>query len=130
MNPILFDTVEVGGAGFTLGTPASRIVVGTTGMYVLNYSVQFQKSGGNTRSVKIWLKVDNANVPRSASLITISGQGGETFPFCEYMVPLTAGQYFEFVYQSADTSVVATAFPATATAPAIPSIIANVYRVG
>jgi hypothetical protein len=127
---LTFDTVETGGAGITLGSPASRLVVATAGVYVMNYSIQFTKSGGNASFVTIWLRIDGVNVPRSASKIVISGNNGETFPFCEYLLPLTAGQYIEFVFASSDATVTANAFTATSTVPAVPSIIANVYRVG
>jgi hypothetical protein len=116
--------------GVSLSSPSSRILISNSGIYKISYSIQFEKTGGQEEGATIWFKVNGNNVSESASTVIISGNNGKTFPFCEYIYSFNAGDYFEFAFSVTNTSVLANSFVANPPAPAIPSIITNVYRIG
>jgi hypothetical protein len=127
---IVFNTIEYQN-GITLATlpSSSEIYVPVNGVYKFSYSIQLDKSGGGNSLCDIWIRVNGNNVPRSASRCIVAGQTGETFPYCEYILNLTGGDKIQVIFASSDATMAATAFPATATIPAIPSIISNIYRL-
>lgn len=133
---IPFDTVEItSGIPFDFVTNPTHIPVSETGDYKFSWSIQLDKVGGGVAVCDIWLRVNGVDVPRSGGQVVVNGTNGETLPFVEYILPLTAGQYIEVCFASVDPTMAVTSFPAKVTpadpfdAPAIPSIIANIYRL-
>lgn len=125
------DTTFVAGAGIVLSSPTT-ITVTNAGTYVLNFSVQVAKAGGNLSTLKVWLRVNGANVPLTASQFALSGNNSEVFSMVEFMYTFTAGETFSWAWSSSDPSVYLLAVAATSSpvvAPAVPSVITNIYRV-
>ncbi len=98
-------------------------------MYKLTYSIQLDKTGGGTSVADMWIAINGTAVPDSASRCVVVGQNGETFPFCEYLIPMSAGQYVEVYFFSPDATMAATSFVAAPPIPAVPSIITNVVQI-
>ena len=127
---ITFNTTDITN-GISLGTPTSRIVVSKTGLYEFIYSIQFDKSGGGTSFVDVWLRKNGNNIPNSASQVVVAGTNGETVLSVPYMLNLVANDYIEVVFASPDATMAVSTFPATTappdpfTRPAVPSIIAT-----
>lgn len=107
----------------------SHIRITADGVYKVSYSVQLDKAGGGTSICDLWIAVDGVAVPTTASRVVVVGQTGETFPFCEYILQLNSGQYFEFIFASPDDTMTATHFAAAAPYPEVPSIITNVIQI-
>jgi len=131
-TPITYDTTEYATTGVSF-INNSQIKVTKTGVYKFSYSIQLDKSGGGIDKCQIWIRINGNNVARSASEVVVAGNNGETFPFCEYILPLNANDYVEVMFLSADATMAVSFFPASGTAPnnvpIVPSIIANIIQI-
>lgn len=107
----------------------SHIVVYETGVYKFSFSIQLDKTGGGTSLCEFWIKKNGVAVPSSSSRAVVVGQNGETFPYCEYLIQMNAGQYIEVFIYSPDDTMSAKAFVAMGVIPAVPSVITNVIRI-
>jgi hypothetical protein len=107
----------------------TRMVVAEAGVYKFSYSAQLDKSGGGVSLCDLWIKINGTSVPNSASRCVVAGTNGETFPYCEYILTLSASQYVEVAFTSADTTMAVTYFPAAPPIPAVPSIICNFIQI-
>lgn len=125
---VLFATISPA-YGVSIGSPASRVVMADTGVYDIQFSAQIDNSSGGNHSVWIWARVDGTNVPDSTSTIRIKGNDNETVAAWNFMLSLTAGQYFELMWTAEDTGVVLLAASATSVYPAIPAVILTVNEV-
>jgi hypothetical protein len=106
------------------------IYVQKNGVYKISYSIQFDQGSANQHHpVYVFIRVNGSDVPRSTSKWVLRDKDSETVAFTEYILPLNSGQYFEIVFYTDSNGVVATAFPANAQYPLIPSIITNVYSL-
>jgi hypothetical protein len=124
---LFYDTTEI--AHKCSIFDESIILVEEAGIYKFSYSVQLDKSGGGTEHCDIFLKINGTPLARSASRVTVAGTAGESFPHCEYILQLDAGDEIQVVFTSADATMTATYFPATGTHPEIPSIISNIIQI-
>jgi hypothetical protein len=106
----------------------SRLYAGATGVWKLTYSLQANNTGGGTETMTIFIKKNGATVARSGSQISIPNNS-PSLPFCEYVLSMNAGDYVEIFFNGTATTVQALAVGATATLPAIPSIIANLVQI-
>jgi hypothetical protein len=124
---ITYNTTEI--AQFT-SFSGSRIFTSRTGVYRFTYSIQLDKTGLGVNRCEIYIAVNGTPVPRSGGQIVVAGNNGETFPFCEYIIQLTAGQYVEVFFNSSDATMTAQHFPAViGQYPEIPSIISNIQQI-
>jgi hypothetical protein len=112
----------------------TRLTVPQTGVYSCCISPQFYHTGGGTETITFWARVNGTDVPRSASSVEMGNNNNRNLPFCELILPLTAGQYVEWVFTaSSGTTLNLEAFPAVTgppAVPAIPSVIASVKLIG
>ena len=125
---VVFATISPA-YGVSIGSPASKVVVADTGVYDIQFSAQIDNSSGGNHSVWIWARVNGTNVPDSTSTIRIKGNDNETVAAWNFMLSLTAGQYFELMWTAEDTGVVLLAASATSVYPAIPAVILTVNEV-
>ena len=112
--------------GVFIGSPTSRIVVDTEGIYNFAMSFQIDKTSGGTGEFYIWFRLNGVDVPDSAGLIRIQGNNAEIFSAFNIFLDLKANDYVELMFSVADLSVELHAVPATPPVPAIPSIILTV----
>lgn len=115
-----------------VGEPTSRIYIGETGVYNIQFSAQFDKSSGAGADIYIWLRVNGVDIPYSASHITIQGTAAELIAAWNFIIILEADDYFELAWSSTDTNVyIAAVAPATGppAIPGIPSVILTVNWV-
>jgi hypothetical protein len=129
-STVYTNQINLGGATSAVTPPSySRIYIGATGVYNIQFSVQADKTGGGADSMYIWLRVNGVDVPNSASKVVISGPNAETIPAWNFMIILQEGDYFELAWSSADTNMVLAAVAAAAPVPSIPSVIITVTWV-
>jgi hypothetical protein len=112
----------------------SKIYLMTSGTYKISTSIQFDQSANSVTPVALWLAVNGTNVPESGSIVTIQQATGETFPFVEYLIPMSASQYFEIKWNSFQTTSFAAHFSTgngigSTSGANVPSVITNVYRI-
>ena len=122
---VTFNTTDVT-SGVYLGSPTSRIIVDTEGIYNVIFSIQLDKTSGGTGIFWVWPRINGADVPDSNSQVRIQGNNAEQLVTVGYFFEMKANDYLELMFAVDDTSVEMTAFPASAFYPAIPSIILTV----
>jgi len=115
--------------GVSIGSPTSRITVANTGVYNIQFSAQLDKSAGSTGHIYIWLDINGTTVANSAGVVAIQGTSAENIAAWNYVVSLTAGQYFRLMWSTDDNNTKLTAVAAAAPVPAIPSVILTVTQV-
>lgn len=115
----------------TLGQP-TRLTVSSAGIYSFSISPQLAHSGGGTVTIIFWPRVNEVDVPNSASSFEMGNNNNRTLPFMEFLYSMTAGQYLEWIFTSSGTNTSLENFPAVVgppAIPAIPSVISIVKRV-
>jgi len=122
---ITFNTTDVSNGVF-LGTPSSRVIVDTEGVYNFLFSIQLDKTSGGTGIFWVWPRINGVDVPNSNSQVQIQGNNAEQLVTVGYFFELKANDYVEIMYAVNDVSVRAEAFPASAFYPSVPSIILTV----
>jgi hypothetical protein len=108
----------------------SRITVARTGTYNIQFSAQLTKTDSGNDIMDIWLRRNGVDVPLSNSEITITASLRQVAT-SNFIIDLTAGDYVEIMYSSADiaTRILAIA-PGTGPArPAGPSITVAITQV-
>jgi hypothetical protein len=111
---IAWNTLE-GGNGFTLNSPGSATAL-VSGIYKITYSLQFTNTDNAAHDAAVWLKINNADVPRSTTVFTVparksAGVFSYVCAYSEVVFTLNAGDEMELYWatnQAYDTS------PATA----------------
>lgn len=122
---ITFNTTDLSNGVF-IGSPTSRIVVDSEGLYNFALSFQIDKTSGGTAEFYIWFRLNGVNIANSAGFIRIQGNNAEIFSAYNLFLDLKANDYVEVMFSVTDLSVEVLAVPATAPVPAIPSIILTV----
>jgi hypothetical protein len=115
--------------GVYIGTPNSRVYVDNTGTYNIQFSAQFISTNASSKDVYIWLSVNGTNVADSATKITLSGSSNAYVAAWNFVVSLTAGDYFELYWETTNTNVSILATTASGNIPAIPSVILTVTSI-
>jgi hypothetical protein len=124
-----FNTTDLS-SGVYIGSPNSRIIVDTEGIYNIQFSAQFDNTHGGNHLAFIWLRVNGVNVAQSASQIRLKSTDGELVAAWNFFYKLKANDYSELMWSASDTAVQITAQAAGAVVPAIPSVILTVSKVG
>ena len=103
----------------------TKIVVGIAGVYNFQFSVQLDSTTGAAQYIYIWVRVNGADIPNSASKVAIQGTAAQSIPSWNFVLPMNANDSLEFMWAVSDTSVRILAAAAVAPVPAIPSVIAT-----
>jgi len=122
---ITFNNTDLSN-GVYLGSPTSRIIVDSEGIYNFDTSFQLDKTTGGTDEFYFWFRLNGTDVPDSASQIRIQGNDAEIFASLNYFFDLKAGDYIEMMFSTTSLSVELLSVVATPPVPAIPSIILTV----
>jgi len=130
VNLMKFNSVyDSGQTLFSVSKDTNRVYVAETAVYNIQFSAQLDKTGGGATPVFIWIRVNGVNVAHSATKVVIDGPNNEIVPAWNWMLNLSAGDYFEIAWQSADTNVVLLAQPVSGNIPEIPSVILTITWV-
>jgi hypothetical protein len=131
-NNITYNYIDPASNGITGGT-GSRITVGHTGVYNIQFSAQFQKTDGGNDNYSLWLSVDGTGVTGTNRINTIQTANIFHAPSWNYIQSLNAGQYVELSWYSADTNLLIATYGATAygavQVPSTPSVIATIQSL-
>lgn len=132
-HAMYFDATPIAANGVTLasnGTTLSRITVTNSGVYNLAFSAQISTSSGGSQAAFIWIKVNGNSVVKSNTEFSLAKNNANLVAAWNWVVPLTAGQYIEIAWDSADLNMVLPYIASPAYGPAIPSVIATINAVG
>lgn len=112
--------------GVYIGTPTSRVYVDIAANYNIQFSLQLYSTSTSTKNVSIWLRVNGVDVPDSATIITTSGASAGTVAAWNFVVNLSAGDYFELIWSADSTAVTIQSLAASSPRPAVPGVILTV----
>lgn len=107
---VTWNTLESGN-GFTLNAPGSATAE-VSGIYKITYSLQFANTDNAQHDAAVWLKINNADVPRSTTIFTVparksAGVFSYVCAYSEVVFSLEAGDEMELYWatnQAYDTS--------------------------
>jgi hypothetical protein len=108
----------------------SKIKVTNTGIYNIQFSAQLDKTDSGTDDVDIWIRQNGVNVPWSNTRVTMTNNNTKLVAAWNWMIPMTAGDYAQIMWLSADTAmrIYAQAADDIVGTPGIPSLIVTVQR--
>lgn len=129
-QPMTFDTTEAS-HGVSIGSPTSKVVIGHTGTYNIQFSAQMDKTDSGTDYVSIWLDVNGQDVPRTCTDLTMSGNNTVLLAAWNFVYTFTAGDYFRLMWSSTDSSMRLKSLAARTgpVRPSVPSVILTVVQV-
>lgn len=120
---------EASGVGLS-GTPQTRLVAQTAGVYDFSFSIQLASNNSSLHSIYVWPRINGQDAPNSASRVTISGTQARSIPAWNFVFELGVRDYFELMWAVSSTDVFIEAVSPTSFAPAIPSVTLIAAQVG
>lgn len=115
--------------GVTLGgSPTTRAVVPTSGLYKINATVQLISTSASAKNVWFWFRKNGTDIPNSSRIVTMDANNAYIPLALNETVSLAANQYVELFFASDSTAVSITAVAATAFAPAAPAVKLDVVQ--
>ena len=131
---VTFDTTDFSN-GVTLSN-SSRLNVAQSGIYNLQFSIQFKNTTNDGQDVDVWFKKNGTNIANSNSRFHISarkssGDPSHLIAAMNFFVSLAANDYVEIMWRPTDIGVSLEHFAASSTPdrPAVPSAIATLTFV-
>lgn len=115
--------------GVSLGTPASRVVFVDGGTFLLSFSVQITSSNASLKNLWFWPRINGTDVEGSTIKVSVVDNGATIVMSRSALFDIAAGDYLEIMWATSDTAVTLESAPATAFAPATPSVILGVTRI-
>lgn len=132
--PMTYNTADVTDGVTLVG--GSQITVPNTGIYDLQFSAQFQNTDNAQHEVWIWARVNNVDVPNSATIITVPARKnnnvyGYAVAAWNLFFSLNSNDYIELIWLKSNALVTMEHAPVSASPaiPAIPSVIVSVQQV-
>ena len=114
---------------------ASRLNVTYSGVYNLQFSIQFNNTDTQIHDVDVWAAVNGTNVSNSNSVFSIpnrhGGVDGHLIAALNLFLPMQAGDYVELYWHTSNVAVTIEHLAAASspTRPATPSVIATMSFV-
>lgn len=115
-------------SGHTLGAN-NNIIAQNPGLYNYQFSLQVTSTNSSTKNIYVWPRKNKQDVPNSASIFTIGGNGGNIVPAWNFIIPMDAGDEFQLMWAVDDTSIQLKGATSTGFCPAIPTLILTVTQV-
>jgi hypothetical protein len=131
---VTFNTTDFSN-GVTIASN-SRITVADSGIWNLQFSIQFTNTTNSSQDVDVWFRVNGTNVANSNSRFGFAPRKGAGDPYhiiaaINYFVSLNATDYVEIMWRPTDIGVQIEQYAASAspTRPAVPSAIVTMSFV-
>jgi len=127
------EVVTLDSNGFSdridFGTPSSRIVFEDAGIYTLSFSAQLTSLNGTVKTVWFWPRINGTDSENSTVKVSIKDNATTTVVSRTQVFQVSANDYLEIFWATDNLHLKLEAAPATAFAPAAPSVILTVARV-
>ena len=131
---VTFDTTDISN-GVTIAS-GSQITVADSGIWNLQFSIQFTNTTNTAQDVDIWFRVNGTNVANSNSRFGFAprkslGDPYHTIAAMNYFVSLNATDYVEIMWRPTDIGVEIEQYAVgtSPTRPAVPSAIVTMSFV-
>lgn len=122
-------------SGTISGTTSSMITVDNAGIYNIQFSAQFANTDSSSHDVDVWFKKNDVTIESSNSQFTIpsshGGTDGHLIAALNFFVDAAAGDYFEIVWHTDNSSVYIEQIPEQTNPlrPETPSVIVTVNSI-
>jgi hypothetical protein len=129
-NIMTFNTTDIANGVSVVSN--SRITIASPGIYNLQFSSQFSRPGGTGFStIQVWMRKNGVDLDGSSGIFNVPQSGGAVVASWDYIYNVAAGDYFEFLWWSSDTTVVMNAAAAgtSPTRPVSPSTAVTVIQI-
>lgn len=131
---ITFNTTDYSNA-VTLSN-SSRLNVTNSGLYNIQFSIQFTNTTNSSQDVDVWFRVNGTDVANSNSRFGFAPRKGVGDPYhtiaaMNYFVSLNANDYVQIMWRPTDVGVTIEQYVAgtSPTRPAVPSAIVTINFV-
>jgi hypothetical protein len=131
---VTFNTTDFSN-GVTIAS-SSRITVADSGIWNLQFSIQFTNTTNASQDVDVWFRVNGTNAANSNSRFGFAPRKGAGDPYhtiaaMNYFLSLNATDYVEIMWRTTDIGVQIEQYAASAspTRPAVPSAIVTMSFV-
>jgi len=122
------------------GTLASKIVVAQSGLYNIQFSIQFKNTTNDSQNVDVWFAKNGTNVAGSNSKFGMparknTGDPSHLIAAMNFSMRLNQGDYVELLWRVSDSGLSIEQYPAVSASgsspaiPATPSVIVTVWFV-
>ena len=98
------------------------------GVYNIQFSAQVDKTDAGNDEIIIWLRKNGTDLTDTATTLTLSGNSDKKVAAWNWFANSAANDYYQIIWQSADTDLRLLAEPADGH-PGIPSVIVTANRV-
>ena len=115
--------------GVTNGTPASRLVFGEAGQYMISFSAQIASTSSSTVNFWFWPRVNGVDVSGSTMKNALHSNTSVLVVSRSAIFDLQAGDYLEAMWAVDSTSGFLDATAATAFAPSAPASTIAITRL-
>ena len=131
---ITFDTTDFSN-GVTLSN-SSRLNVSQSGIYNVQFSIQFTNTTNASQDVDVWFRKNGTNIDKSNSRFGFAPRKGAGDPFhtiaaMNFFVSMNANDYVEIMWQTTNVGVSIEQYAAgtSPTRPSVPSTIVTLSFV-
>jgi hypothetical protein len=131
---ITFNTTDFSNGVYL--SNSSRLNVRNTGLYNLEFSIQFKNTTNDSQDAEVWFRKNGTDISASNSRFGLaarksSGDPSHVIGALNFYVELVAGDYVELMWKVSDTGVAIEHFAAgtSPTRPATPSVITTMSYV-
>jgi hypothetical protein len=125
---LTFDSTRISN-GVVIGTPTSRIVVPTSGLYQFSCTIQLTSGSSSAKSIWVWFRKNGVDISNSARIVTSDLNNGYIPVSVNEPISLAANDYVELMYAADSTNVTVDNVAATAFAPAAPAVVLEVTQI-
>lgn len=115
--------------GIATGTPASRIVFGESGHYMVSFSAQITCSTSSGVDFRFWPRINGSDVAGSTMINTLKNNGAALVVSRAATFTVSAGDYLEAMWATSDLAGTLTANAATAYSPSAPASTISITRL-
>jgi hypothetical protein len=122
-------------SGVSIGDNGSgkktRITFANVGTYNIQFSAQFYYSGGGGQgqTVTIWFALNGSKIADSATKLIVPSNAPFVVASWNFIESVTAGQYMEIYWLTDNSNIRLEHIDATATVPAVPSVIITAQQI-
>jgi hypothetical protein len=131
---ITFNTTDFSNGVYL--SNSSRLNVRNTGLYNLEFSIQFKNTTNDSQDAEVWFRKNGTDIAASNSRFGLAarksaGDPSHIIGALNFYVELVAGDYVELMWKVSDTGVAIEHFAAgtSPTRPATPSVITTMSYV-
>lgn len=132
--PVTFDTIDYENGLRLVST--SRLTADYSGLYNLQFSIQFSNMANSTEDVSVWFRKNGTNIPKSNSVFGLAPRKNASESYhiiaaLNYFVDLAKNDYVEIMWSTTNTAVTidAKGTQTSPTRPATPSVITTMQYV-